>query len=583
MKPSDGERILAGTGASPGVALGPVQRQTAGIPLVVPRRIPAAAVPEEQARITTATRTARHQINKLRTKARRHGDVAEDISVLFDVYQQMLDGSRLLRGIHDRIACDRINAETAVEREIGDLAEAFSSMEDSYLAARVHDVRQVGERLLRLLTGTPYPSFHDLPRDSVILSHELTPADAALLEPDHVSGFAIESGGVQGHTAIIARALNLPAVVGVSGLVEAAAHAETAILDGDRGWVILDPSPATWERYRQKRQYTLQQQRRLARLRDLPAETRDGATRVTLLANVDLLAELPRLARTGAEGIGLLRSEFLFMNRDTLPGVEEQAAVYTEALQAMDGPVTLRTLDLGGEKLSHALPLSPTADNPALGLRGVRLSLREPSLLETQFTAMLMAAATAPGRLRILLPMISTPAEVRQARQVLEQMARRLRRRHQPVPDPLPPLGVMIEVPAAALGADALALHADFFAIGTNDLTQYTLALDRGDDQVVHLYQPHHPAVLRLIQYTTEVALRAQLPVSVCGEMAADPLFTPFLLGLGLRHLSMASGRIPALKQRIRNLDHLDTVRCVQAVMGESDPDVIRAILEKAA
>ncbi|MGH7095924.1 MAG: putative PEP-binding protein, partial [Stellaceae bacterium] len=282
----------------------------------------------------------------------------------------------------------------------------------------------------------------------------------------------------------------------------------------------------------------------------------------------------------GAMGLGLVRSEFLYMNRDDLPGEDEQHEIFAALVRGMGGlPVTLRTLDLGGEKFARALSgLATEAANPALGLRAIRLSLKERSLLDAQLAAMLRAAAD--GSLRILLPMISTVGEIRQVREAMEQVARRLRRRGVRVPRTLPPLGAMIEVPGAALAADALAGEADFFAIGTNDLVQYTLAIDRSDERVAHLYNPLHPGVLRLIQFAVEAAIRRRIPISICGEIAGDPRYTALLLGLGLRELSMSPRSIPRVKQRIRSLDSVAATRRARAIMDQSDSGRIAALLD---
>ena len=301
---------------------------------------------------------------------------------------------------------------------------------------------------------------------------------------------------------------------------------------------------------------------------------------MTLQANLELPRELAFAIAAGAEGVGLLRTEFLYMNRSDLPDEDEQYRTYRQLIGALDGlPLTMRTLDAGGDKLAAALGDAVGGEaNPALGLRAIRLALSRPALLEAQLAAMLRAAAHGPAR--ILLPMISSVGEVSQVRDILQQVARRLRRRGVGLPDPLPPVGVMIEVPGAALAADALAQVADFFAIGTNDLTMYTLAIDRGEEQVAHLYDPLHPAVLRLIQFATEAALRAQIPISVCGEVAGDPRFAALLLGLGIRELAMSASRLPRVKQRIRGRELAAAQRCAREVMEQTDSARIAALLE---
>jgi phosphoenolpyruvate-protein phosphotransferase len=346
--------------------------------------------------------------------------------------------------------------------------------------------------------------------------------------------------------------------------------------------VVLNPQPETLATARRAVTAFARERQRLGRLRRLPAETIDGEA-VELQANLELPLELPLIAQSGAVGIGLLRTEFLFMNRETMPDEDTQTETYRGIVEAMGGdPVVIRVLDWGGEKdieaLSSAGIVSDVADaNPALGLRGIRLLLRQPELLETQFSAILRAAIAGP--VRVMLPMVTTVAEVRAARDVYERVARRLRRRGERIPEKLPPLGIMIETPGAALSADALALESDFFAIGTNDLTAYTLAVDRGETDVADLYDPLHPAVLRLVQFATEAALRMRMPVSVCGEMAANPRLTPLLLGLGLRSFSMAASAVPRVKQAVRSVDIDSCARFARHVMEQTDPGRIEDLI----
>jgi len=365
----------------------------------------------------------------------------------------------------------------------------------------------------------------------------------------------------------------------VPGLLEHAQAGNTVVIDGTDGCVIIDPSVETVREYEARRDALARERRGLTRLRKLPAVTRDGVE-ITLEGNLELPIELEQALTNGAMGLGLVRSEFLYMNRDDLPGEEEQYAVFSALVRGMNGkPVTVRTFDLGGEKIARSLSgHSAEPTNPALGLRAIRLSLQDRRLLDPQLAAMLRAASDGP--LRILLPMISTASEIRRVREAIEQVARRLRRRGVRLPKALPPLGAMIEVPGAALAADSLAAEADFFAIGTNDLIQYTLAIDRSDEQVAHLYNPLHPAVLRLIQFAVEAALRRSMPISVCGEMAGEPRLCALLLGLGLRNLSMAPRNIPRVKQRIRSLDMVAATRRARAIMDQSDSGRIAALLD---
>lgn len=571
------EITLRGLAVGPGVVIGVVHLHDPGDVRAPEYRIAASRVTAEKKRFATAVSLALRQLGVLRGKAERlPAHAGEELGFMLDAYSHMLQGSRLVRGVEQRIETDRINAEAAVRHVIADLAEAFASMNDAYLAGRVDDIREVGHRLIRNLTKTTVKAFENLPRRAVVISRELTPADTAMFDPAQVHGFATESGGAQSHTAIMARSLDLPAVLAVPDLARSVRGGETVIIDGIDGRVILNPCPDTLAEYRIKRADFLRGRRALARLKDLPAVTTDGVV-TRLLANIELPTEVDAVLQAGAEGIGLLRSEFLYMNRTDWPTEDEQYAVLRSVVERMQGrPVTIRVLDAGGDKLTTASGSSLPA-NPALGLRAVRFLLSAPDILDAQLGAILRAAVHGP--VRILVPMVATCEEIRAVRQALDRNARRLKRQKQAIPGEMPPLGVMIEVPGAALAADALALESDFFAIGTNDLTQYTLAIDRTDETVAHLYNPLHPAVLRLIHFATGAALRVGIPISVCGEIAGDPRLAPFLLGIGIRELSMAAGSLPRVKQRIRRLSILDAEAHGRQVMGEFDPARIEGLV----
>ena len=580
------ERVFEGLGVSPGIAIGPAHLSEVGAPTVPEFTIRKSGIPAEQARFRVALDLSRRQLRRLGNRARKvhAGAAGEELSSLLEAYSRMLTGSRLVRGVEQRIAETRINAESAVRAEISKIARSFAELDDSYMAARADDIREAGARLIRNLTKTPLPAYSTLPRGCIILAEDLSPAETALMNPSMIGGFGTILGGPEGHTAIVARSLGIPAVLGVTGLdisrlSPGARGALTVIVDGSGGRIIIDPTPETLAAYEAKRASYRRESRSFSRLRALRAITRDK-TEIQLCANYELPHELVLARRHGAEGIGLLRTEFLFMNRDRPPNEDEQYESLRAIVEGMEGrPVTVRTLDVGGDKLAYSVgsDLHDSA-NPALGLRAIRLSLREPKLLSDQLSAILRAGAHGP--VRILLPMVSTVDEVLQVQAVLGAAVHRLKRRGVPIADPLPPVGVMIEVPGAALIADMLAQVADFFAIGTNDLTMYTLAIDRADERVAYLYNPLHPAVLRLIQSTVDAALRARIPVSICGEVAGDPRYTALLLGLGVRELSMAAPSLSRVKQRVRALDIAAASLHARGILEQSDPEEIGRMLD---
>jgi phosphotransferase system enzyme I (PtsI) len=573
------------------VAIGPVFRASEPTPEITRQKIQAADCAAEGARLDAAIAQSRKQLTKLRGRLAVLPEESQtELAPLIDAYIRMLGSSRLIRGVRRRIDESLQSAEGAVVAEAEGIATAILAQAEpgmpaddrSSLTRRAEEVREIGRRLVRNLTRAPFRSFAGLPEGAVLISESLRPSDAALLDPSRLAGVATEEGGAEGHTSIMLRALGVPAVLGAPGLAHAIKPGDTAVIDGASGTVVLNPRPDTLATARRAVTAFARERQRFARLRRLPAETLDGET-VELQANLELPIELPLIAQSGAIGIGLLRTEFLFMNRETVPDENMQTETYRSIVDAMGGdPVVIRVLDWGGEKdieaLSSAGIVPDVADaNPALGLRGIRLLLRRTELLEMQLSAILRAANAGP--VRVMLPMVTTVAEVRAARELYERVARRLRRRGERVPEKLPPLGIMIETPGAALSADALALESDFFAIGTNDLTAYTLAVDRAETDVAELYDPLHPAVLRLVQFATEAALRMRMPVSVCGEMAGNPRLTPLLLGLGLRSFSMAASSVPRVKQAVRSVEIDACARFARQVMDQSDPVKIAELI----
>ena len=591
VRPRRGERRFAGIAISAGVAIGPVfYAKEPEIP-VTQAKIAAADIAAEGARLDAAILQSRKQLTKLRSRLAVLPEESQaEIAPLIDAYLRMIGPSRLVRGVRRRIDETLLSAERAVTTEAEAIAAAIMGQAEPGMNAedraslhrRAEEVREIARRIVRNLTRTPFRSFAGLPDGAILVAESLRPSDAALLDPSRLAGVAADEGGTDGHTAVMLRALGVPSVLGAAGLTHAARPGDIVVVDGIAGTVMLNPSPQTVATARRAVAAFARERQRYARLRRLAAETTDGET-VELQANFELPVELPLIAQSGAQGIGLLRTEFLFMNRDTMPDENAQAETYRGIVEAMNGDaVTIRVLDWGGEKdieaLSNAGLVPDISDvNPAMGLRGLRLLLRRPELFETQLAAILRASVYGP--VRVLLPMVTTVSEVRAARETYERVARRLRRRGDRVPEKLPPLGIMIETPGAALSADALALEADFFAIGTNDLTAHTLAVDRGESDVAAMYNPLHPAVLRLIQFATEAALRMRMPVSLCGEMAGNPRITPLLLGLGLRAFSMNASAVPRVKLVVRSVDSDACVRFARRVMEQTDPEQIGALL----
>jgi phosphoenolpyruvate-protein phosphotransferase (PTS system enzyme I) len=571
----------SGVSVSAGVAIGPAfVIDQHGVP-VPEYEIPPNQIDKELKRLHTAIAKTQKQLGQLRQKAKTLPAGAEDMMLLLEAYQGMLSGSRLVRGVEEAIRTTRINAEAAIQRQISAIKASFAAMDDAYLAARADDVGEVGIRLIRNLLQQHHNPFEETPEGSIIIAEEITPADTALMDPKRVAGMVTVLGGAEGHAAIMARTLGLPAVSGIALVTHHIRTGDLVVIDGSEGKIIVRPDAASLQHYRQEIAKKQREDKKLQMLHDKPAVTTDGTT-IQLHANIELPRDLDAALESGAGGVGLLRTEFMFMNRPDLPDEDEQYEALRKLVHKLDGKMlTVRTLDVGGEKLASALGDSTSESaNPALGLRAIRYGLKEPKIFETQLAAILRASAHGP--VRILIPMVSSVAQMKQVREHLIQIERRLHRRGIKIAG-LPPVGAMIEIPGAALIADALARVADFFAIGSNDLTQYTLAIDRDDDRVADLYDPFHPAVLRLIQFTVAAAWRANLPVSLCGEIAGDRRATMLLLGIGLRDLSMGALRLPAVKQEIRSLSMSQAVIFAENIMSKNDETEIKALMQERA
>jgi phosphoenolpyruvate-protein phosphotransferase (PTS system enzyme I) len=561
---------LVGVGASPGIAIGLAHVLASRVD-IHERRISAEQVEPEIERFEKALHDTDDQLARIQAQlAATEGD--DHQYRILEAHRLMLSDVHLVERARKLIRDEKTAAEWAVRKALDQIQAVFEKIEDPYFRDRKSDVALVGERLLRTLVGRrESATAEDAPKGSIAVAHELSPADAAQLGRAEAAGFCPEGGGRTSHTAIVARALGLPYVVGVEGLGHRVWSGMTVVIDGFRGEVILDPDAEALRRYEARADVHRARAQRLAAIRDVPSQTTDG-TVVHLHANVEMLEEIPIAVDLGAESVGLFRTEFLYLERNELPSEEEQYAHAVAALKSVGGrPITFRTLDLGGDKLPPSVRM-PVGTNPAMGLRSIRYSLRRTDVFRTQLRALHRAAAVGPTQ--ILLPLISGVAELRATKQLCLQVVEELRRENVPHADKVP-LGVMIETPSAALIADMLAAECDFLSIGTNDLIQYALAADREDEHVGYLYHPLHPAILRAVRQTVVGAERMGKPVAMCGDMAGDPILAWVLIGLGLRNLSMAPRQIPVVKSIIRSTQIADAERLLaQALTMSTETEI---------
>jgi len=552
---------LAGISVSPGIAIGTVFVHKDDSPVIPKYQVAPDDLPEELERFQAAVEKAKAELSELRVQSSEQAH--ETSTKLLDSHVLMLEDPEFRDTVHKRLWKEHTNVEWVLYRSINDLIDKLSSSEDEYLRQRTADLHDVSKRVLNHLMYREKISLSDLSEEVILVAHDLLPSDAIAMNKRMVKAIAMDAGGRTSHTAILARSFEIPAVLGLSNITQLASSGDRIIVDGNRGRVILRPDSRTEQRFLRIQKEWRKREVQLMDLNDLPAETRDGKL-IALKANIEVPEEVDAIAAHGADGIGLFRSEFLFLQPGRAPTEEEQLAAYNYVLQAVgDKPVTIRTLDVGGDKVAPDLE-GLSEKNPILGWRAIRFCLSRPALFRTQLRALFRASVN--GRLQIMFPMISGVEELHQAMEVVEEVRAELRAENVPFDEEIP-VGIMIEVPSAAMTADVLAKQSDFFSIGTNDLIQYTIAVDRGNEKIAYLYEPFHPGVLRLLKLVIDNAHAQGLSVGMCGEMAGDPLATVILLGLGLDEFSMSASGIPEVKRIIRSVSMVEAEELVGQVL----------------
>ena len=568
------ERHLQGIGISPGVAVGKAFLLKASKPMVWMHRIPTELLDEEVARFLAAVAATRQDLLHLKEEIGK--ELGTEHAYIFDAHLLMLEDPILVQGVEDKIRKERVNAEFALQQVISELSRTFRAFEDTYLRERTVDVLDVGNRV-QVNLCRPADQFEELPAEpSVLVAHELAPSQLAAIDSSLLLGIAMDVGGQTTHTGLLARSKSIPAVVGLRDLSAHIKEGSTIIVDGNEGLVITAPNKKTVERYTELRRLYQQRDEELQKTRDLAVVTTDDFE-IALYANIEMPEEWPDAFKHGAKGVGLYRSEFVFLNSPKLlPTEDEHEAIYRKLAEAAgDYFVNVRTLDLGGEKGLESLGIEEEP-NPALGLRAIRYSLSEPALFKTQMRGILRASAV--GNLRVMVPMISGITEFRQARELLEKCKKELKAEGIPFKKDIQ-LGAMIEVPSAALTADILAAEADFVTVGTNDLIQYILAIDRSNVAVAYLYEPFHPAVLRVLDEIANRVHSVGENVGMCGEMAADPFAAPLLVGMGYDELSMNAVSIPIIKNWIRTLSAKLCRELVNKALKASTAEEVRELV----
>lgn len=555
-----------GIAGSDGVAIAKAYVYHDQIPVVARTPLNAGEISSELDKLAKALSLTSQQIIQIRDKASQI--VSKEETQIFEAHLMILDDPSFVDEIRQLIKNENIPAGYAVQKVVGHFVAMFSEIQDEYMKERGADIRDVGNRLLRNVLGLPPKGFGNIDNEVIIIANDLTPSDTIALDPRFVKGFAVNVGSRTSHAAIMARTLEIPAVLGLGNITQTVKEGDYIILDGVSGDVITEPSQKQLEVYQDKRENFYYKQRQLKELISFPAITSDGR-QVHITGNIGRTSDADAVLSNGGDGIGLYRTEFLYMENENLPNEEQQFAAYkTVAQKFKDKPVIIRTLDIGGDKKISSFPV-PQEANPFLGWRAIRISLARPDIFKTQLRAVLRASAY--GNIRIMYPMISGVQEVRAANQILNEAKQELRMEGIRFNEQIN-VGIMVEIPSAALTADIISKEVDFFSIGTNDLCQYTLAVDRMNERVGNLYQPLHPGVLRLIKNVIDISHRHGKITGMCGEMAGDPAAALVLLGLGLDEFSMSAGSMLAIKKLIRNVTYKQAQELADKVMAMETP-----------
>lgn len=570
------DTILVGIAAAPGIAISRSYLVNRDRMAVIERRIAPSEVEPEVAAFMDAVAKSKAQLTEIKAQADSK-ELVEHLYII-DTHLLILDDEMLIGETLALIRDDLVNAEGALNRVLRKLRRVFDQIGDEYLRERRSDIDSIGDRLMRNLLGETRESLADIDEQVIVVAHDLSPADTVQIDRTKVVGFITDIGGRTSHTAILARSQCIPAVVGLETVTSLVPNGTPMIIDGSTGTVILKPSPDTFRDYLLKKQHYDYLETELLQFRKLPAVTKDGHS-LDLRANIDFVEEIPAAREQGAQGIGLFRTEFLYMTGEGPPTEDEQFAIYRAAVEQMAPfPVTIRTLDVGGDKFVPEFNLSDEV-NPAMGLRAIRFSLKEVNLFRAQLRAILRAAVYGP--IRVMFPMISGVAEVRACKQFLERERQDLLAAGTACGEQVR-VGIMIETPAAILIADLLAREVDFFSVGTNDLIQYCLAIDRGNEHVAYLYEPMHPAVLQALQRVCSAARNAGIDIGMCGEMAGEDLYALVLIALGFSELSMNPASISRIKRIMRNVTFAEARQILDQLMPLTTAQEVLLALEKA-